>query len=108
MRSIWERYYTSANTVVFVADSSDQERMDEAKKEFEGVCRHDVLKRIPMVILANKQDLALALSPIEVSAALQGTQDIAKVFGISVLSGIGVDAALTHIINEAKIHAADL
>jgi hypothetical protein len=42
MRTIWERYYNSANAVVFVVDSSDADRWAEAKREFEGILAHEV------------------------------------------------------------------
>jgi ADP-ribosylation factor related protein 1 len=35
MRSIWERYYKEANAVVFVVDSADVGRLEEAKAAFE-------------------------------------------------------------------------
>ena len=34
MRSMWEKYYMEANTVVFVVDSADVGRLDEAKIAF--------------------------------------------------------------------------
>lgn len=34
MRSMWEKYYTEANAVIFVVDSADVNRLDEAKVAF--------------------------------------------------------------------------
>ena len=34
MRSMWEKYYTEANAVVFVVDSADVSRLEEAKVAF--------------------------------------------------------------------------
>ena len=31
MRSMWERYYSEANAVIFVVDSADVGRLEEAK-----------------------------------------------------------------------------
>jgi signal recognition particle receptor subunit beta len=31
---MWEKYYTEANAVIFVVDSSDLGRLDEAKETF--------------------------------------------------------------------------
>ena len=38
MRSIWEKYYTEANAVVFVVDSADVGRLEEAKLAYGKVC----------------------------------------------------------------------
>ncbi len=34
MRNIWEKYYDDANAIVFVVDSADRGRLDEAKSTF--------------------------------------------------------------------------
>lgn len=34
MRSMWEKYYTETNAVIFVVDSADTSRLDEAKTAF--------------------------------------------------------------------------
>jgi ADP-ribosylation factor related protein 1 len=34
MRSMWEKYYLEANAVIFVVDSADVGRLDEAKVAF--------------------------------------------------------------------------
>lgn len=87
MRSIWERYYNSANAVVFVVDSTDRIRILEAKKELEGVIQHDVLQRVPIVVFANKQDLPEPMSANEVLSNLVRDGSDLRVFPVSALSG---------------------
>ena len=57
MRSIWERYYLDANCVIFVVDSVDIGRMEEAKLAYESVCNDSRLVNRPVFTFANKQDL---------------------------------------------------
>ena len=57
MRSIWEKYYAEAHGMVFVIDSADVGRMEEAKLAFDAVREHEELRGIPVLLLANKQDL---------------------------------------------------
>ena len=57
MRSMWERYYSEANSVIFVVDSADLGRLDEAKLAYESACNHDGLNTVPVFTFANKQDL---------------------------------------------------
>ena len=57
MRSIWEKYYAEAHGMVFVIDSADVGRMEEAKLAFDAVREHEELRGIPVLLLANKLDL---------------------------------------------------
>ncbi|XP_008296735.1 ADP-ribosylation factor 6 [Stegastes partitus] len=63
MRPHWRHHYTDTAALVFVVDSRDQKRLDEACKELHRVLRYESLRGVPLVILANKQDLPGALSP---------------------------------------------
>eukprot|EP00064_Thunnus_orientalis_P004033 superscaffoldBa00000353_g4044 len=70
MRPHWKHHYTDTAGVVFVVDSSDQSRLDEACKELHRVLRYESLRGVPLVVLANKQDLQGALSPEELCLRL--------------------------------------
>lgn len=82
MRSMWEKYYTEANAVIFVVDSADVSRLDEAKTTFgmrrrqeggEGFDRNSLIScsekllddesliksGTPVITFANKQDLSV-------------------------------------------------
>ncbi|XP_062241189.1 ADP-ribosylation factor 6-like [Platichthys flesus] len=63
MRPHWRHHYTDTAGLVFVVDSCDQTRLDEARKELHRVLRYESLRGVPLVVLANKQDLPEALSP---------------------------------------------
>ncbi|XP_073345756.1 ADP-ribosylation factor-like protein 14 [Pagrus major] len=63
MRPHWRHHYTDTAGLVFVVDSWDQKRLDEARKELHRVLRYESLRGVPLVVLANKQDLQGALSP---------------------------------------------
>ncbi|XP_068601998.1 ADP-ribosylation factor 1-like [Brachionichthys hirsutus] len=63
MRPHWRHHYTDTAGLMFVVDSWDQKRLDEARKELHRLMRYESLKGVPLVVLANKQDLQGALSP---------------------------------------------
>lgn len=50
--------------ILFVVDSSDKERMTEARDELQKICKADELKGVPMIVIANKQDVKGALGLI--------------------------------------------
>ncbi|XP_010898041.2 ADP-ribosylation factor-like protein 14 [Esox lucius] len=66
MRPYWKHHYQGTGAVVFVVDSWDRRRLEEARKELHTVLKNVSLKRVPLVILANKQDLPGAANPQEV------------------------------------------
>jgi len=57
IRRLWQHYYKNTSAVIFVIDSSDEERFDEAKNELFKIVDDDLLKNVPILILANKSDL---------------------------------------------------
>jgi ADP-ribosylation factor 1/2 len=62
MRSVWKYYFSSIDGIVFVVDASgDQTKLADARDELMSVLANDEAKNIPVMILANKQDLPKAL-----------------------------------------------
>lgn len=66
MRPYWRCYYQDTNAVIFVVDSADKERIEIAKQELELMLQEEELKGVPVLVLANKQDLPNALNDQEV------------------------------------------
>ena len=56
--------------LVLCVDSNDRERMGEVNEYLGGVLGHEVCDGIPLLILANKQDIDGAMSSKEVEEAL--------------------------------------
>ncbi|KAJ3323509.1 mitofusin [Boothiomyces sp. JEL0866] len=68
-RRIWG-LVDSYDALVFVVDVTDKDRMSIVKDELEQFIQHKRKRRIPILILANKTDLADGLTPSECSTAL--------------------------------------
>jgi len=64
------RQYIDAQGLIFVIDSNDRERIDEARKEFNRLFGVDELRDAVLLILANKQDLPNALSAVDITDTL--------------------------------------
>ncbi|WFD29123.1 ADP-ribosylation factor, Arf Arf6 [Malassezia sp. CBS 17886] len=77
IRPLWRHYYTGTNGLVFVIDSRDRARVDEAQQELHRILVDREMRGIPLLVFANKQDLAGALSPAEITErlGLQGAED---------------------------------
>ena len=99
-RGLWEAYYAEVQAVVFVLDSSDKVRMAMAKDELDMLLKHKdvVSKRIPILVFANKMDLAGSLTPVE-CMSLMGLESIVdKPWHIAAsngLTGDGIDDGFT-------------
>ena len=59
IRPLWRHYYQNTHGLIFVLDSSDDGRYNEAKDELMTILEEDELKNAPLLIYANKQDLML-------------------------------------------------
>jgi GTPase SAR1 family protein len=52
MWSVWKHYYETINGVIFVLDSSDRDRIYDARDELHQIIAETV--GVPILILANK------------------------------------------------------
>ncbi len=78
--SLWESYMRGSMGVVYVVDAADPDRFPEAKMElWKYVINNPQTTGIPILVLANKQDLPNAQPPGKVAYAL----DLHKVYNHS-------------------------
>eukprot|EP00908_Phaeocystis_cordata_P011746 Transcript_227.p1 GENE.Transcript_227~~Transcript_227.p1 ORF type:complete len:309 (+),score=125.35 Transcript_227:135-929(+) len=97
IRKLWRHYYKNAQALIFVVDSADEERLQEAKAELDKLMSEEELKESVLLIYANKQDMAEALSVQQVADALELTSMTGRVWYIQACSaqtGDGVSDGL--------------
>ena len=77
IRPLWRHYYNNVDGIIFVVDSNDAARMDSSKEygccareEIESMLSEDSLRGVPLLVLANKQDLPQALKVRDVMERL--------------------------------------
>ncbi|XP_074850039.1 ADP-ribosylation factor-like protein 9 [Carettochelys insculpta] len=80
LRSYWKMYLPRVLVLVYVVDSADHERLPLAKELLHQLIQND--STLPVVILANKQDLqgAYCIADIHDALALSETGDERKMF----------------------------
>ncbi|XP_017913007.1 PREDICTED: ADP-ribosylation factor-related protein 1 isoform X3 [Capra hircus] len=59
LQSLWDKYYAECHGVIYVIDSTDEERLSESKQAFEKMVTSEALDGVPILVLANKQDVEL-------------------------------------------------
>lgn len=84
------------DAVIYVIGSSDVEDMDSARDALHRLLNEEELRHVPLLVLANKQDLPRALSPYEVAERL-GLPDFPRrwsIHGTCATLGDGLCAGL--------------
>ncbi|XP_068135381.1 ADP-ribosylation factor-like protein 14 [Hyperolius riggenbachi] len=67
MRAFWYNYFENTDGLVYVVDSTNEKTLVESKKEFKRILQNDMIKNVPVVVLANKQDLPGAQNADEIT-----------------------------------------
>ena len=66
MRLLWKHYYENTEAIIFVVDSTDDERIEEVKEDLHHMLSDETLRDSHLLVLANKQDLPGAMSVPEI------------------------------------------
>ncbi|MED6248081.1 ADP-ribosylation factor-like protein 4A [Xenoophorus captivus] len=70
LRPLWKSYTRCTDGIIFVVDSVDAERMEEAKTELHKITKTSENQGVPVLVVANKQDLRLSLGLDEIEKLL--------------------------------------
>lgn len=70
IRPYWRNYYDQTDALIYVIDSADRRRMEETGVELQQLLDEERLSHVPLLVMANKQDLLSALSPGEITTEL--------------------------------------
>lgn len=110
LRSLWEKYYSEAQALLYVVDATDASRLDESRDVLRSLLAHPELRGIPVLVFANKQDAPGAVTPHEVQArfglqgggAHDGSSQPTQVLGVVSLSGEGVEEGIIWLVDVLK------
>ena len=70
IRPLWKSYARKAEGIIYVVDCTDKERLEEAKVELIKLLKSPETQGLPLVVLANKQDLPGSVDKNEVEKLL--------------------------------------
>jgi len=70
IRPLWRHYYTGTQGLIFVVDSADRDRIDEARQELHKIVNDREMREVIILVFANKQDLPDAMKPQEIQDKL--------------------------------------
>ncbi|XP_028178669.1 ADP-ribosylation factor-related protein 1 [Ostrinia nubilalis] len=112
LQSLWDKYYAECHAVIYIVDSSDRERVSESKETFDRMIASEHLSGVPLLVLANKQDIpdcmgVHTVKPIfNQNAHLIGARDI-MLMATSALNGDGVDEGIRWLVDCIKRNSVD-
>lgn len=75
VRMLWKYYYQGSKGVIFVVDSNDHERIEEAAEELHRLLLAEDLRDAAVLVLANKQDLPNAMKVADITEKLRMKDD---------------------------------
>merc|ERR1719408_805659 len=70
IRPLWRHYYTGTQGLIFVVDSNDRDRVEDAREELMKMLNEDEMRDAILLVFANKQDLPNAMTAAEVTEKL--------------------------------------
>merc|ERR1711904_519446 len=70
IRKLWRYYYQGTDGAIFIVDSSDRERMEDAREELFRMLDDDEMRDAALLVFANKQDLPGAMDASQVAKKL--------------------------------------
>ena len=103
IRPYWRNYYDQTDALIYVIDSADRRRMEESGVELQQLLDEERLSHVPLLVMANKQDLLNALSEEEISAELglfELRDRIWQILPCSAKTGDGLQEAMEWIVEQ--------
>jgi len=70
IRKLWRYYYQNTQGLIFVIDSNDRDRIEDAREELAKMLGEEEMHNAALLVFANKQDLPNSMTAAEVTEKL--------------------------------------
>ena len=101
LNKLWKHYYDRVDGIIFVVDSTDTERINEANSELESILLESTLKDVPILIFWNKTDISADTTVekqiLERLKWLKTTNDNFEISPWSAKTGVGVSEGIAKL-----------
>lgn len=101
IRPLWRHYYENTDALVYVVDSSDQDRMDEAAEELHHILADDTMRHAALLVFANKMDLPGAIPVKALTERLKLNEIRSRqwfIQGTTAISGDGLNKGMDWLV----------
>ena len=70
IRPLWRHYYQGTNGLIYVIDSNDRDRIEDAREELNKMMNEEEMRDAALLVFENKQDLPNAMTAAEITEKL--------------------------------------
>mmetsp|Transcript_6947 Transcript_6947/g.22351 ORF Transcript_6947/g.22351 Transcript_6947/m.22351 type:complete len:182 (-) Transcript_6947:276-821(-) len=70
IRPLWRHYYQGTNGLIYVVDSNDRDRIEDAREELTKMLNEDEMRDAVVLVFANKQDLPNSMTAADITEKL--------------------------------------
>ena len=105
VRRLWKHLFQNTQGLIYVVDSNDTDRINESSVELFYILENDELNGIPVLIIANKQDLPNSLSCSDLVSRLKLnklSRNKWNIKGTCALNGEGIYEAMNQMADMTK------
>ncbi|KAJ9490120.1 hypothetical protein VN97_g3153 [Penicillium thymicola] len=112
LRPEWSDYFAKTNAIIFVVDSTDMARLDDASNELTYLLNWEGIRELrdaPLLVFANKQDLGGAKNPVEISEALNLGELGHRRWNVapcSATDGVGISGGMDWLVQSLRSQEA--
>lgn len=105
IRPYWRNYFEAIDALVYVVDSADKDRLIDSRDELSFLLEEEKMVGVPMLVLANKQDMQHALPTHKIAEslglALRREREW-QIYNCSAKNGDGLQESMAWILQQLK------
>ncbi|KAL2035117.1 hypothetical protein VTO58DRAFT_101034 [Aureobasidium pullulans] len=105
LRTYWKNYFEKTDTLIWVVDGTDRERIDDCRQELEGLLLQERLMGASLLVFKNKSDVSGCMDSDEIRKALRLDTIHTHRWNImecSALTGLNLQEGLKWVVQDAK------
>ncbi|RYN43783.1 hypothetical protein AA0112_g27 [Alternaria arborescens] len=105
LRTYWKNYFEKTDTLIWVVDATDRERIDDCRNELAGLLLEERLSGASLLVFKNKSDVPGSMTEDEICEGLR--LDAIKthkwhVMTCSAMTGMNLQEGLEWVVQDAK------
>lgn len=105
LRTYWKNYFEKTDTLIWVVDATDRERIDDCRQELEGLLLEERLMGASLLVFKNKSDVQGAMTEDDIREGLR--LDAIKthrwtIMACSAMTGMNLPEGLEWVVQDAK------
>ncbi|KAF2143432.1 uncharacterized protein K452DRAFT_286260 [Aplosporella prunicola CBS 121167] len=105
LRTYWKNYFEKTDTLIWVVDATDRERIDDCRRELKGLLLEERLMGASLLVFKNKSDVPGAMSDDEIRQGLELeaiTTHKWTIKACSAMTGLNLEEGLAWVIQDAR------